>query len=133
MSEPARRRNLLAGLDKVQAPAPGADDALIAAVAERHGFAPAPETESASPSVTSPTAPTQDEHHEPDDDELYGSQITVRRRRKPKGRTEQLNVRLRPDTIASIYEEANRRDVPIAQVIEEMVEAFQVQRSRASN
>lgn len=49
----------------------------------------------------------------------------VRRRvRKPKGRDHQFNVRLRRDTLDFIYEEANARNVPVAQVIEDMVEAF---------
>jgi hypothetical protein len=122
MNEPVRR-NLLAGLDRKPAAAP-ADDAAIAAVAERHGFS---RTDAPLPEPAAPSAPR------PVPTESDTQQVTMRRRRKLLGRTQQFNVRLRPETVDTIYEEANGRDVPIAQVIEEMVEAFRVSKGRAAD
>ena len=93
--QPARR-NLLANIPSQPSPAaPIADDQVIRETAERHGFTGAG------------SAPP-----------------TLRRKRSGAGRTYQLNVRVRPDTASVIYEEANRRDVPIAQVLEEAIDAL---------
>ena len=97
-SEPLRRRSLL----PVQSQQPPAmNEADIAAVATRNGFAPAP--------VTMP---------------LPKSDTPPRRMRQPTGRDHQFNVRLKSETVDFIYSQANGRNVPIAQVIEEMVEAL---------
>jgi len=53
-----------------------------------------------------------------------------RRHRQPTRRDHQFNVRLRRETIDFIYAEANGRNVPIAQVIEEMTEALKRQQGR---
>ncbi len=103
MSEPLKRRNLL---QAVSAPAPSLPEEAIAAVAARNGFpaiAPSPV-----PSAPSPLADS-------------GSR---RRHRQPTGRDHQFNVRLRQDTLDFIYEQANGRNIPVAQVIEEMAEAL---------
>jgi hypothetical protein len=100
--EPLRRRSLLA----VQPNQPSAvSEADIAAVASRNGFEPA--------SVT-----------------RGDTAATPRRHRQPTGRDHQFNVRLRSDTIDFIYSQANTRNVPIAQVIEEMTEALKRQQGR---
>jgi hypothetical protein len=96
-TEPLRRRSLL----PVQPHQPPAvNEAEIAAVASRNGF----------PSV--PTTPSND------------TGATPRRQRQLTGRVHQFNVRLRRETVDFIYQQANSRNVPIAQVIEEMAEAF---------
>jgi hypothetical protein len=51
----------------------------------------------------------------------------VPRRVRSSGRDKQFTVKLRLDTMAYIYEQANVRSIPIAQVIEEMVESHQAQ------
>lgn len=51
----------------------------------------------------------------------------VPRRVRGSGRDKQFTVKLRLDTMAYIYEQANMRSIPIAQVIEEMVESHQAQ------
>jgi hypothetical protein len=94
-----KRRSLLDGLKST----PRNEDAIpsddaVAAVAKRHGItaelsADSPETGSTPP----------------------------RRQRKILGRTQQFNVRLHPSTVEQIYAEANGRDIPIAQVIEEAI------------
>lgn len=120
MSEPVRR-NLLAGLDRVRAPQPDPTDAAIAAVAERHGFAsPEPTPPPAPPEAATPVREPEDEPQ----------QVTLRRRRPLLKRNQQFNVRLREDTVNAIYSEANDRNVPIAQVIEEMVETFRAAKER---
>jgi hypothetical protein len=99
-NEPLRRRSLL----PVQPHRPSAvSEAEIAAVASRNGFQPAPPT------------PASDTGAIP------------RRQRQLTGRVHQFNVRLRRGTVDFIYEQANSRNVPIAQVIEEMEEAFKRQ------
>jgi hypothetical protein len=101
--EPLRRRSLL----PVQPhPQPIVSEADIAAVASRNGFQPAPTTTS------------------------KDTGLTPRRQRQLTGRVHQFNVRLRRDTVDFIYEQANSRNVPIAQVIEEMAEAFKRQQGR---
>ena len=77
------------------------DERAIAATAGRHGFAEA--------------VPVSDPH---------SRSAEARRRRQPTGRVHQLNVRLRADTIESIYAQANDRNVPVAQVIEEAMDAL---------
>ena len=47
-----------------------------------------------------------------------------RRRRQPTGRDHQFNVRLRRDTLDFIYAQANERNIPVAQVIEEAADAL---------
>ena len=99
-TEPLRRRSLL----PVQSHQPPAvSEAEIAAVASRNGFQPAP-TPSGDTGTTTP-----------------------RRQRQLTGRVHQFNVRLRRETVDFIYEQANSRNVPIAQVIEEMAEALKHQ------
>ena len=71
------------------------NEADIAAVASRNGFEPVTRGDNA-----------------------------ARRHRQPTGRDHQFNVRLRSETIDFIYSQANSRNVPIAQVIEEMAEAL---------
>ncbi len=99
MNEPLKRRNLLA----VPSPSPLPEEA-IAAVAARNGF-PA-----VAPPVASPVSVTDS--------------AARRRQRQPTGREHQFNVRLRQDTLDFIYGQANERNIPIAQVIEEMAEAL---------
>ncbi len=95
-TEPLRRRSLL----PVQThQPPTVSPAEIAAVASRNGFQPA-------------TVPGSD------------TEATPRRQRQLTGRVHQFNVRLKRETVDFIYEQANSRNVPIAQVIEEMAEAL---------
>jgi hypothetical protein len=102
-TEPLRRRSLF----PVQSQQPPAvSDAEIAAVASRNGF------------QSAPTTPTSD------------TGVTPRRQRPPTGRDHQFNVRLRRETVDFIYEQANSRNVPIAQVIEEMAAAMKRQQGR---
>jgi hypothetical protein len=49
----------------------------------------------------------------------------ARRKRQPTGRDHQFNVRLRRETLEFIYCQANGRNIPVAQVIEEACEALQ--------
>ena len=100
MTDQIGRRNLLAKIEtpKVTQTSAAGDEHLIREAAERHGFTAA-----------------------------GSAQPNLRRKRSGTGRTYQLNVRLRPDTAGLIYEEANRRDIPIAQVIEEAFDAFLAQ------
>lgn len=96
-NEPLRRRSLL----PVQSQQPPAvDEADIAAVATRNGFPPMPKSDPA---------------------------LSPRRQRQPTGRDHQFNVRLKSETVDFIYSQANGRNVPIAQVIEEMAEALKRQ------
>jgi hypothetical protein len=99
MNEPLKRRNLLA--------VPSTPDPLpqeaIAAVAARNGF----------PAAVSPPAPSSTESG------------VSRRKRQPTGRDHQFNVRLRRETLEFIYCQANGRNIPVAQVIEEACEALQ--------
>lgn len=102
MSEPIKRRSLLGALDAPSSPMP-LPEAAIAATAARNGFA------GQSPANAS------------DNDAAAAG---VRRKRQPTGRVHQFNVRLRADTLEAIYAEANGRNVPVAQVIEEAVSAL---------
>lgn len=98
-TEPLRRRSLL----PVQPHQPSTvSEVDIAAVASRNGFQPVSEQR---------------------DD----SAATMRRQRQPTRRDHQFNVRLRLETVDFIYSQANSRNVPIAQVIEEMAEALKRQ------
>jgi hypothetical protein len=103
MNEPLKRRNLL---QAVGAPAPSLPDAAIAEVAARNGF----------PNVA-PSPPLADHSG-------------ARRQRQPTGRVHQFNVRLRRDTLDFIYAQANERNIPVAQVIEEMAATLQRQQQR---
>jgi hypothetical protein len=103
MNEPLKRRNLL---QAVGASAPPLPDDAIAAVAARNGF----------PNV--PASAPLTEHS------------GARRQRQPTGRVHQFNVRLRRDTLDFIYAQANDRNIPVAQVIEEMADALQRQQQR---
>jgi len=98
MSEPLKRRNLLA----VPATSDPLSQEAIAAVAARNGF----------PAGAPVDGPQQ-----------YDSGIR-RRYRQPTGRDHQFNVRLRRDTLDFIYAQANQRNIPVAQVIEEATEAL---------
>jgi hypothetical protein len=106
MNDQLKRRNLLA-VPSVPPPMP---DEAIAAVAARNGF----------PAAASPPdfAPATEE-----------SAAARRRKRQPTGREHQFNVRLRQDTLDFIYGQANDRNIPIAQVIEEGMEALKRQQS----
>lgn len=95
----SERRSLLSGLQKPVIVTPDADSETVKAAAERRGFGFA----------TQPVHPDAS---------------PVRRVRQSVGRTHPLNVRLKPATVATIMEIANGRDIPIAQVIEEMTDAF---------
>jgi len=105
MSEPLKRRSLTGILDT---PPPAMPEAVIAATGARNGFA----------AVT--PAETQDN----------AAAAGARRRRQPTGRVHQFNVRLRADTLEDIYSQANGRNVPVAQVIEEAMAAL-AQQARA--
>src|SRR3954469_8409253 len=102
-TEPLRRRSLLP-VQPHQPPAISEDE--IATVASRNGFQPASTTSS-------------------------DAGATPRRQRQLTGRVHQFNVRLRRETVDFIYEQANSRNVPIAQVIEEMAEALKRQQKAA--
>jgi len=103
MNEPLKRRNLLA--------VPSTPDPLpqeaIATVAARNGFSAA-----VSPPAQSPESGLR------------------RRQRQPTGRDHQFNVRLRRDTLDFVYGQANERNIPVAQVIEEATEALKRERAR---
>lgn len=103
-----QRRSLL----PVQTPQPHVSEDAIAEVASRNGFQPVsvPNAVNAPPPTSAASSP--------------------RRQRQPTGRDHQFNVRLRSDTIDFIYAQANGRNVPIAQVIEEMVEALKREQGR---
>lgn len=104
MSTP-QRRNLLVGLERAPVPVPEAE---LLETAARHGFA----------TVAGSAANGQA------DDAVTQS---LRRRRQLTGRDHQFNVRLRADTLQAIYDQANSRNVPIAQVIEEAMAALERQ------
>src|SRR5690348_12047994 len=102
-TEPLRRRSLL----PVQPHQPPTmSETEIAAVASRNGF------------QSAPTTPTSD------------TRVIPRRQRQLTGRVHQFNVRLRRETVDFIYEQANSRNVPIAQVIEEMADALKREQGR---
>ena len=103
MNEPLKRRNLVA---VAAPPPPPLPEDAIAAVAARNGF----------PTPKPPASPTP-----------AADQIAARRQRQPTGRDHQFNVRLRRDTLDFIYAEANERNIPIAQVIEEATDALKRQ------
>jgi hypothetical protein len=107
MNEPLKRRNLL---QAVSSPAPSLPDEAIAEVAARNGF----------PGVAPPGPP-------PPAKSDHGA---ARRQRQPTGRDHQFNVRLRRDTLDFIYAQSNDRNIPVAQVIEEMAEALKRQQQR---
>ncbi len=107
MNELLKRRNLLA----VPSPSSPLPEETIAAVATRNGF---PAAAALQPIVTAAN-------------DMTGPR---RRQRQPTGRDHQFNVRLRQDTLDYIYRQANDRNVPIAQVIEEMGEALKREQRR---
>ncbi len=100
-----QRRSLL----PVQSTQPRVSEEAIAEVANRNGFQPV-----AVPKEVAAPAPAS----------------TPRRERQPTGRNHQFNVRLKRGTIDFIYEQANSRNVPIAQVIEDMEEALRREQGR---
>jgi hypothetical protein len=106
MTEPLKRRNLL---QAVGSRPPALADETIAEVAARNGFHNA-----------TPTAPPA----------AVADQTGARRQRQPTGRDHQFNVRLRRDTLDFIYGQANGRNVPVAQVIEEMADALKREQQR---
>ena len=108
MTDAPKRRSLLADLDR---PTPRIAEADIAATAGRHGF----------------VEPAADPAGPPGVSEAAGRPSAARRQRQPTGRVHQLNVRLRAQTIESIYTLANGRDIPVAQVIEEAMAALESQ------
>lgn len=94
-----KRRSLLEGLKPAardNSSVPSEDE--VAAVAARHGIIAERSREGTEGAANPP-----------------------RRQRKILGRTQQFNVRLHPSTVEQIYAEANGRDIPIAQVIEEAI------------
>jgi hypothetical protein len=105
-NQPLKRRNLL---QAVSSRPPALPDEAIAEVAARNGF------HNATPTV--PPAAGAD-------------QTGARRHRQPTGRDHQFNVRLRRDTLDFIYGQANSRNVPVAQVIEDMAEALKSDQQR---
>jgi hypothetical protein len=107
MSSP-QRRNLLAGLERAATPVPEKE---IVEAAKRHGFSTGEGDVRASP----PAVPAN-------------AQAPARRQRQPTGRDHPFSVRLRADTHAAIYAEANGRNIPVAQVIEEAVAALMANR-----
>ncbi len=111
MTEPLKRRNLL---QAVSSPTPSLPDEAIAEVAARHGFSNLP-----------PAAPL---HVSPASGMDHGG---ARRQRQPTGRNHQFNVRLRRDTLDFIYAQSNDRNIPVAQVIEEMADALKRQQHRS--
>jgi hypothetical protein len=106
MNEPLKRRSLL---QSVSAPPPPLPEEAIAEVAVRNGFPNAASAVPASP-IADPSG--------------------ARRQRQPTGRNHQFNVRLRRDTLDFIYAQANDRNIPVAQVVEEMAEALKRQQQR---
>ena len=105
-SQPLRRRSLL----PTQPPqAPTISEEAIAVVASRNGFqSPAP--------VSAPRSALLDAPEEP-----------LRRQRQPSERKHQFNVRLKRETLNFIYDQANTRAIPVAQVIEDMADALKRQ------
>ena len=99
MTEQLKRRNLLAAVQPTE-PLP---QEAIGLVAEKNGFSPPPSVAAA------PASPERG----------------VRRQRQLTGRDHQFNVRLRRDTLDFIYGQANARNIPVAQVIEEAIELLQ--------
>lgn len=98
MSATPQRRSLLERLDTPKAPL--AEEA-VQALATRHGFAAqAPQTANADDGVS------------------------AGRLRQKTGRDHPFSVRLRADTRAAIYAQANARNVPVAQIIEEAIDAI---------
>ncbi len=109
MSEPQKpqRRNLSLPLASVRSVAPDAPtgDESAKETAQRHGFdnIPVPASEV---------------------DRLRANQTSEPpRRKRGAGRSMPFSVKLAPATMEYIYEVANSRDIPLAQVIEELVEA----------
>jgi hypothetical protein len=102
MNEPLKRRNLF----PVKSPPPVIPEDAVAAIAARNGFPDA-----------APTPPP------------VADQSGARRQRQPTGRDHQFNVRLRRNTLDFIYAQANERNIPVAQVIEEATEALKGQRA----
>jgi hypothetical protein len=100
VNEPLKRRSLLGALDTT---APTLPPETIVETAVRNGF-------SASEPEKTPN---------PD-----GNSGGSRRQRQPTGRIHQFNVRLRAETLDAIYAQANTRNVPVAQVIEEAIAAL---------
>lgn len=101
-----QRRSLLAGLESHQPTPPPAPE--ITEAAARHGFA-----------VTAATAANGT------DNQAAG------RQRQKIGRDQPFSVRLRGDTRAAIYAQANGRNVPVAQVIEEAMAALEANLGRS--
>jgi len=100
-TEPMRRRSLL----PIQPHQPHeVSDAEVALVARQNGFEVVP-------------VPTPSED----------SAATPRRNRQRTGRDHPFSVRLKQQTLDFIYGQANGRNIPVAEVIEEMAEALQRQ------
>jgi hypothetical protein len=109
MSEPQKptRRNLSLPLASVRSIEPDASTGHHSAkeTAQRHGFdnVPIPASEV---------------------DRLRANQASEPpRRKRGAGRSMPFSVKLAPATMEYIYEVANSRDIPLAQVIEELVDA----------
>lgn len=54
----------------------------------------------------------------------------ARRQRQPTGRNHKFNFRLLRDTLDFIYAQSSDRNIPVAQVIEEMADALKRQQAR---
>ena len=104
MNEPLKRRNLVS-MPPVETTHVSED--AIAEVAARNGFPASAPRSPAAPVASAAPQPTGG-----------------RRLRQPTGRDHQFNVRLRKDTLDFIYGQANDRNIPVAQVIEEAMEAL---------
>ena len=90
------RRRLLEGASETAPLSQQAVEAAVAIAAPRHGFGG-------------------------QDQSSASSEPLMRRRRGSTGRSQQFTVKLRPDTMAEIYDIANIRNIPLAQVIEEAI------------
>jgi hypothetical protein len=129
MSATPQRRSLMPLQAVPREPLP---EETVAQVAARNGFqtvqAPTPTSpDVASPEVTPPKTP----HDQPTAFEIAPAAPSgVRRKRQPTGRDHQFNTRLRRGTLDFIYAEANERNIPIAQVIEEGMDALERSRSQ---
>ncbi len=104
MTDGLKRRTFFADPTPAPMPVAPADEALLATAA-RNGFTapPAPAPEPTSASLQALARP-----------------VAGRRERPRTGRDHHFTTRLRAETLDYIYAQANGRNIPVAQVIEEM-------------
>lgn len=107
------RRNVTLPLAGVRSGEPASTpDSVVLEAAQRHGF----------DNVPVPAAEIE---------RLRENQATLPpRRKRGAGRSMPFSVKLSPLTMEYIYNVANSRDIPLAQVIEELVEAHSAQLER---